>query len=133
MTRVRIGVTESSQAADDQGVAISVPVEPRSGRESEEDRQKSRGQPGMQRDRPVGKAQDVAQTSRHAGHASAGRLPEALNEQLDALAPPDWHHAGSMGQSENRGRSFNSPARTELQGLNNLRRVWPQKTKKWEK
>src|SRR3954465_14711597 len=47
----------------------------------------------MERDGPGGQAHDIAPSPRHAGHARAGRLPETLDEQLEAALPLGCHDA----------------------------------------
>jgi len=91
VTGMGIGVAYRCQDADDQRITVSIGVELRRRRESQKYSQESGEQTCMECNRPMAEAHDVGPTPRHAGHARAGRLPEALDKQPEAALPLCWH------------------------------------------
>ena len=87
VTRMRERIAYRRQTADDQRIAISMRIEFRSWRESQQYREDSREQPCLDRNRPVHEAQDIAPAPRHAGHARTGGLPETLGKQAHPAFP----------------------------------------------
>lgn len=87
VTRVRVGVTQRGQDANDQRIAVSMRVEFGHRRKRQKYSQESSQQTRMKCDSPVGKARDISPAPRHARHARTGRLPETLDKQSDAVIP----------------------------------------------